>query len=300
MRRDPLVKPVAPFPIPASVTDVDFRAVPVGLDEFGDPYTLSVVGGHTSAAGASGAGKAGLEWNLLRGLAPAIAANWVRPVFIDPKGRELRQARSIVAPEDYVGANPEGVLALLVRLVDEMNAVNERDGADGERDFEPGPRRKLVLILIDELAPLLRYWSRSIRAKIEDALGLLLTQGRAAGFIVIGAVQEPTKDTFTCRDLFARRIALRLPTESHTDASLIEDAVEYGARCHEIPETEGVAEGVFYSLAAGSRTAVRARLGWVKNEHIAELVEFVETARAEAEKVVELDDWRHTTEEEAA
>jgi S-DNA-T family DNA segregation ATPase FtsK/SpoIIIE len=299
MRRDPLVKPVQPFPIPKSVKDIDFRAIPIGLNEYGVAYTLSVLGGHTAAAGATGAGKAGVIWNLLRGLGPAIAANWVRPVLIDPKGRELRQGKSLAADEDYVGADPDAVLALLVRLVAEMDAANERDGASGERDFEPGPGRQLVLILIDELAPLLRYWSRSIRTKIEDALGLLLTQGRAAGFIVVGAVQEPTKDTFTIRDLFQRRIALRLPTESHTEAALIEDAVEYGARCHEIDETKGVAEGVFYSLEAGARSTIRARLSWVQDQHITELVTFVDAHRDD-ENVIDLDSRRTRTDGKAA
>lgn len=296
MRRDPLLSVVPATPIPASLDAVDYRALPVGRDEYGEPYTMSVLGGHTSIAGATGAGKAGVGWNLLRALGPAIAAGLVRVVLVDPKGKELRQARPIAAPGDYVGAEPEAVLALLDRLVGEMNAANERDGANGERDFDVRPGRPLTLILVDELAPLLHYWPRSIRSKIEDALGLLLTQGRAAGFTVIGAIQEPTKDVFTIRDLFARRIAMRLPTESHTDAALVEDAVKYGAECHLIPVTEGVAEGVFFSLQAGARATLRARLGWVRNEHIKELVDYVMNAR----KVVDLDTRRAETVGQAA
>jgi S-DNA-T family DNA segregation ATPase FtsK/SpoIIIE len=281
MRRDPLLEPVEPTPIPDTVADIDWTAIPVGRTEMCDPYCVSVLGGHTSIAGSTGGGKAGLQWNLLRGLGPAIAEGLVRPVGFDPKAKELRQALSLFAKGDYA-VTAEETLALLERLCDELAEANERDGALGERDFMPRKGRPLTLILIDELAPLLKYWPRSIRGKIEDCLGLLLTQGRAAGFIVIGGIQEPTKDVFTIRDLFTRRISLRLPTESHTDAALIEDAVVYGAMCHQISED---VPGMLFSLENGARSTIRARLGWVQNDDIAELVAFVESRR----NVVQLD-----------
>ncbi len=275
MRHDPLRETVPATAIPAGLDAVDFRALPVGRNEYGDPYTVSVVGGTTCIAGSIGSGKAGLEWNLLLALAPAIAAGWVRVVFIDPKVKELRQGRALCADGDYACTEAE-VVALLDRLVKGMNAANERDGEAGERDFQPGPGRPLTLLFIDELAPLLRYWPRSVRAKIEDALGLLLTQGRAVGYGVVGAIQEPTKDTFTIRDLFTRRLALRLPTESHTEAALIEDAVKYGAECHRIEEAT---PGVFYALESGASSTMRARLGYVQDHHITELVAYVTSHR---------------------
>lgn len=285
MRHDPLLKVVPATAIPASVEAIDWHRVPVGLDEFGQPYTVSLLGGHTACAGSTGGGKAGLGWNVLRAVAPAIASGLVRPVGIDPKLKELSQARAIFAPSDYVGLGStdleQDTLALLQRLVAEMNEANDADAVQGERDFTPRKGRPLTLIVIDELAPLLKYWKRSVRDKIEDALGLLLTQGRAAGYIVIGAIQEPTKDVFQVRDLFTRRLALRLPTESHTEAALIEKAVEYGALCHEIPES---LPGVLFSLQDGARSTVRARLGYVTADDIAELVAYVE----DANKVVEL------------
>lgn len=285
MRRDPLLTVVPATPIPADIAAIDWRRVPVGIDEFGQPYTVSLLGGHTVVAGSTGGGKAGLEWNILRAVAPAIPAGLVRCVFIDPKLKELSQARSLCAPGDYVGLGTDDLqaatVALLERLVAEMNEANEADATGGERDFTPRKGRPLTLICIDELAPLLKYWARRTRDKIEDALGLLLTQGRAAGFIVVGAIQEPTKDVFQVRDLFTRRLALRLPTESHTEAALIEKAVDYGAACHEIPES---LPGVLYSLQDGARSTVRARLGYVRADDITELVAYVEAAT----KVVEL------------
>ncbi|MGW5266978.1 hypothetical protein ACWEQG_38895 [Microbispora sp. NPDC004025] len=292
MRRDPLLTVVPATPIPASVEAIDWHRVPVGIDEFGQPYTVSLLGGHTAIAGSTGGGKAGLGWNILRAVAPAIVAGLVRPVGIDPKLMELSQGRAIFAPGDYIGlgtAETENELAkatleFLQQLVEDMLAAKKAAAGAGLRDFRPTKDRPLTLIVIDELAPLLSIWPRSIRDKIEDALRLLLTQGRAVGFIVVGAIQEPTKDVFGLRDLFTRRLALRLPTESYTEAALVENAVDYGAACHQISETT---PGVLFSLQDGARSTVRARLGYVQADDIAELVTYVETAT----KVVDLDTW---------
>ncbi|MET8341017.1 hypothetical protein, partial [Streptosporangium canum] len=283
MRRDPLLTPVPATAIPASVEAIDWRRVPVGVDEFGQPYTISLLGGHTAIVGSTGGGKAGLEWNVLRAIGPAISAGLVRCVFIDPKRKELSQGRQLCAPGDYVGKGsadlPKDTLALLQRLVAEMEAVND---SETDRDYAVGPGRPLTLICIDELVPLLETWeTRGFRDKIEAALRMLLTQGRAAGFIIVAAIQEPTKDIFSIRDLFTRRLALRLPNPNFTDAALIDNAVDFGALCHEIPES---LPGVLYSLQDGARSTVRARLGFVQDHDIAELVESVENAR----KVVDL------------
>jgi S-DNA-T family DNA segregation ATPase FtsK/SpoIIIE len=51
---------------------------------------------------------------------------------------------------------------------------------------------------------------RDAKRRIAAALSLLLSQGRAVGVTVIGAVQDPRKEILTVRDLFPTRIALRL------------------------------------------------------------------------------------------
>ncbi|WP_204295273.1 hypothetical protein [Actinoplanes campanulatus] len=274
MRRDPLNEVVPATAIPAGVDQVDLRRIPIGIDEFGDPYTVSLLGGTLCAAGSIGAGKAGVEWNILRGIAPLTAAGLVRNVGIDPKLKELRQGRPLIFAEGDYATGPDDTVELLERLVADMKRDAASDG--DERDFEPRPGRPLTVIYIDEGAPLTRYWPRGIRSKIDDLLGLILTQGRAVGYTVVFLIQEPTKDTFTLRDLFTRRLAMRLPTESHTDAALIEDAVKYGATCHQISEST---PGVLFSLEDGARSVVRARLGYVRNEDIRELIDYIEQAQ---------------------
>lgn len=300
MRRDPFRhEKVAAAAMPRSTAEIDWTAVPIGLDEHLHPLTISMVGGHTAVAGASGAGKAGVEWNILRSLAPAIADGTVRPVFIDPKARELRRGLPLVNAGVYGTALPElttrgrrrgtdaddgpqptgdyavtewDTVCLLERIAAEVHEANMRGGESGERDFVPSKRTPLRPIFIDELAPLLAYWSRGGRDRIDDALGIILTQGRAAGYIVVGLIQEPTKDIFHIRDLFQRRIGLRLPTEDHTEAALTDHAVGRGAECHRIPES---LPGVCFSFHEKDSRAIRGRLGHVTDADIDELIEVV-------------------------
>jgi S-DNA-T family DNA segregation ATPase FtsK/SpoIIIE len=65
-------------------------------------------------------------------------------------------------------------------------------------------------VVVDELAALTAYCTdRDAKRRFEAALSLLLSQGRAVGFYVIAALQDPRKEVVAFRDLFTTRIALR-------------------------------------------------------------------------------------------
>jgi DNA segregation ATPase FtsK/SpoIIIE, S-DNA-T family len=81
--RDPLVESIAALPISETV---DLMAVPVGLQEDGEPWRLRVLGTHLLFAGVTEAGKSSVLWSLLRGLAPAIRDGRVVVWVLDPKG----------------------------------------------------------------------------------------------------------------------------------------------------------------------------------------------------------------------
>lgn len=302
MRRDPFRHvAVPPAPMPAETAVVDWRAIRIGVTEHLEPLTVSVVGGHTVIMGMTGAGKAGLEWNILRGLAPAIADGTCKPIFVDPKAMELRQGLDLIevgvygteAPETMREKGPEtsgdyavtawDTLRLFERIVAELEAANASAGEAGERDFVPSKRTPLRPIFIDELAPALAYWPRAIRDRLLSLMGIVLTQGRAAGYIMIACIQETTKDIFVQRDLYARRIGLRLPTEDHTDAALTDNAVDRGAECHRIPES---LPGVLFAFHESDSAAVRGRMAHVQDEHIGELVAFVQELRERNHNVV--------------
>ena len=79
------------------------------------------------------------------------------------------------------------------------------------RLHQPSTAEPLIVLVVDELAALTGWVTdRTAKKRIEAALGLLLSQGRAVGVVVVGAVQDPRKDVLPMRDLFPTRIALRL------------------------------------------------------------------------------------------
>ena len=92
------------------------------------------------------------------------------------------------------------------------------------------------------------------------------------GFTVRGYVQEPTKDTVPVRELFPRRICLRVAAKSHVGMVLGDQAYERGAWANRITDTEA---GVGYVFGEGIREPLRIRAGWVCDEAIKHLETFV-------------------------
>jgi S-DNA-T family DNA segregation ATPase FtsK/SpoIIIE len=131
----------------------------------------------------------------------------------------------------------------------------------------------LEVLEFDEIGALMRYiGDRKTREAMIDRVAVLNTQGRALGFTVRGYVQEPTKDTVPVRDLFPRRICLRVATKSHVGMVLGDHAYDRGAWANRIGESE---QGVAFLFGEGIREPLRVRAGWVPDETIKDLEAFV-------------------------
>jgi S-DNA-T family DNA segregation ATPase FtsK/SpoIIIE len=130
----------------------------------------------------------------------------------------------------------------------------------------------LELLEFDEIGALTKYTDRKTREAITERVALLTTQGRALGFTVRGYVQEPTKDTVPVRELFPRRICLRVAAKSHVAMVLGDQAYERGAWANRIGESEA---GVGYVFGEGVREPLRIRAGWVPDETVKALEAFV-------------------------
>ncbi len=125
------------------------------------------------------------------------------------------------------------------------------------------------MLLIDEIAALTGWITdRTMKKRIDSALSLLLTQGRAVGVVVIGAVQDPRKDVIPQRDLFTIRIGLRVNEADHVRLSLGSDAYNRGAACERIPDT---LQGVGYVAQDGIPDPARVRFAWHSDDTIAQL-----------------------------
>jgi S-DNA-T family DNA segregation ATPase FtsK/SpoIIIE len=271
--RDPLVQTVPALPVPENV---DLEAVPIGMQEDGEPWKVKVLGTHMLIAGMTGAGKGSVLWSLLRGLGPEIRDGRVAVWAIDPKGgMELGPGRALytrfaVPSLDDLDAPYEHIAVL---LEDAVKVMQQRAGGLADvliRQHVPTIAEPLILIVIDEIANLTAYLTdRKVKDRINRALGLLLTQGRANAVCVIGALQDPRREVLPLRSLFPTKVALRLDTPTEVDMVLGDSAREQGAYCDRIPAS---LPGVGYVRTDGVREPTRVRAGHVKDEDIAAMV----------------------------
>ena len=78
------------------------------------------------------------------------------------------------------------------------------------------------------------------------ALATLTTQGRAVGYSVVAALQDPRKDVLTIRNLFPDRIAMRLDEPEQVDMVLGDGARDRGAACELISPDPATGAGVAF------------------------------------------------------
>ena len=268
-RRDLLAAPV-PCPRLEEIDGaaVDLRRVWAGRTEYGQDWRLPLSGGHLLTAGASGAGKNSVMWCPLVSIAPAIRDGLVRVSGIDPKGMELAYRRGIF---HRYAVTPKDALAVLDDLVAAMDA-RKQTFAGRVRTVPLSTEHPLELLEFDEIGALTKYTDRKTREQITERVALLTTQGRALGFTVRGYVQEPTKDTVPVRELFPRRVCLRVTAKSHVGMVLGDQAYERGAWANRITEAEA---GVGYVWGEGLREPLRVRAGWVPDATVKALEAFV-------------------------
>jgi S-DNA-T family DNA segregation ATPase FtsK/SpoIIIE len=271
-RRNLLADPVACHDFTAGTAgrSVDLRRVWAGRTEYGQDWYLPLAGpaSHTLTAGGTGAGKNSVTWCPLVSIAPAIRDGIVRVSGVDPKGMELAYGRRIFHRYAVTGTD---TLQVLDDLIETMHA-RKAEFAGHVRTVPISVEHPLELLEFDEIGALTRYTDRRTREAITERIALLTTQGRALGFTVRGYVQEPTKDTVPVRDLFPRRICLRVSAKSHVGMVLGDQAYERGAWANRITEAEA---GTGYVFGEGIREPLRIRAGWVPDEAIKHLEAFV-------------------------
>ncbi|MFE0027690.1 FtsK/SpoIIIE domain-containing protein [Amycolatopsis sp. NPDC059021] len=274
MRRDLLASPVSCPALPDLVavdgTGVDLRHVFAGRTEYGQDWAVPLMGpgAHLLVAGATGAGKNSVMWCPLVASASVIRAGVIRVSGIDPKGMELSYGRGIFARYAVTGAE---ALALLDELLEELER-RKAEFAGRVREVPISTEWPLELLEFDEIGALTKYTDRKTREQIVEKVAILNTQGRALGFTVRGYVQEPTKDTVPVRELFPRRVCLRVTSKTHVGMVLGDNAYERGAWANRIPES---AAGTGYVWGEGVREPLRIRAGWVPDETVKALEHYV-------------------------
>ena len=265
VRRDALALIVSALPVP------DLKALPVGRREDGLPWLVKLHGTHVLVAGATGAGKASLLWGLIRAMFPLMQAGLVRVLAADPKLMELAFGRVIFDLYGSYAADPHAIAAMLDQAVADMQARAARF-AGVQRDHTPTAEDPFTVVLVDEVAFLTAYQpDRRLKDRIMAALATLTTQGRAVGYCVVAALQDPRKDVLTIRNLFPDRIAMRLDEPEQVDMVLGDGTRDRGAACELISPDPSTGAGVAFVRLEADPDPVRVPAGWVSDADIRDL-----------------------------
>jgi DNA segregation ATPase FtsK/SpoIIIE, S-DNA-T family len=245
----------------------DLRALPIGAREDGTAMTAKAIETHILTAGVTGAGKGSVLWSLIRAVAPLVRDGFVQLWPCDPKGgMELSAGEPLFHRFAY--DSPEAMVDLLEEAV---AAMKDRAGRlrGKVRAHTPTVDEPLIVVVLDELAALTAYVTdRDIKRRIDSALSLLLSQGRAVGVVVWAALQDPRKDVVKQRDLFPVRIALRLIEREASDMVLGPGARDRGAECDRIDPS---LPGVGFMWCDGEAEPTRFRAAYVTDDDIVDM-----------------------------
>ena len=144
--------------------------------------------------------------------------------------------------------------------------------AGRQRDHTPTREHPFTVVLVDEVAFLTAYQpDKRLRTRIMAALATLTTQGRAVGYCVVAALQDPRKDVLTIRNLFPDRIAMRLDEPEQVDMVLGDGARDRGAACELISTDPATGAGVAFIRVEADPDPVRVRAGWVTDADIRDM-----------------------------
>ena len=199
---------------------------------------------------------------------PAMLAGLAVVHACDPKLMELAFGRPLFERHGTYAADPADIADLLEADVADMQNRAARF-AGRQRDHTPTTEFPFVVVLVDEVAFLTAYQAdRKLRERILAALATLTTQGRAVGYCVVAALQDPRKEVLNIRNLFPDKIALRLDEPTQADLVLGDGAHDRGALCEEISADPATGAGVGYVRLETSPDPVRVRAGFVTDTDI--------------------------------
>ena len=126
-----------------------------------------------------------------------------------------------------------------------------------------------MVIVVDEVAFLTAYQAdKKLKERTLAALATLTTQGRAVGYCVVAALQDPRKEVLNIRSLFPDKIALRLDEPAQADLVLGDGAHDRGAVCEDISADPATGAGVGYVRLETNPDPVRVRAAFVTDADI--------------------------------
>jgi FtsK/SpoIIIE family len=282
IRRDPLSggKPL-PWPWLDKVMTSLWDPIPVGVGEDGDGVEVSMSERNMVVGGEPGGGKS-VALSML--VAAAALDRYAQLTLFDGKLVELSMWRGCA--DSFVGPDLEKALEVLKELRSDMEERYRYLMDSGRRKItrEDGDRFPLHLVAIDELASFTLGVGddKKLCAEFSNLLRDLVSRGRAAGIIVVGATQKPASDVVptALRDLFGFRWALRSSTPQASDTILGSGWATQGFTASSIDAKD---RGVGFLLSEGGMP-VRLKAYYLSDEDLKILVKRAEQLRGVGEE----------------
>ncbi|MFF2635237.1 FtsK/SpoIIIE domain-containing protein [Microbacterium sp. NPDC057961] len=252
------------------------RPLTIGVRADGTPFRLAVAEKQTLLVGQSGSGKGSVIASILAGLGPGIRDGIVTVDAIDLKGGV--EAGSYVKLVRTSAWDYESARQLLLDLVQELDDRLTTMRMGGYRKIEPSVATPLRLLIIDEAAHLIyQAPDAKTRAEVDLLLKRILSTGRAAGYVVIAALQDPRKEALASRDLYTQTLALKFRTRDDAVLALGQSAYDAGARCELIPSAT---PGTGFAVDGETGDIVQFRAFWVSDGDLREMARiYAPTAR---------------------
>jgi hypothetical protein len=263
---DALARPI-PLPPILRLADIDLQNVPLGVYEHGQPMTVPVLtkDGTTNylCVGASGAGKSGPQWGLLRQLGPLIHAGMVKPYLVDAKAQEFLRCGDLA--QGRVATSAEDIAELILQAMAAVDAQADRLARAGHTKMTPeiiSPEFPLIVLILDEILSLTSkgFFASDVYHQVMSAIARMLSIGRSVGAFVLANSQDPRVQTLPFRCLFRNTLALRLNSDGDVTTVFDSGARNQGAMCDKIPESQ---PGTGYLATDGRSGYVRLRLAFV-------------------------------------
>ena len=272
IRRDPLSALAPVWPHAGAERLSLWEPIPVGIDEDGQPVTLTLPERNVLLGGEPGAGKSAALALLV---ATAALDPTVRLHLLDGKLVEL--AGWAGCADSTAGVDVEDANLLLGRLRADMDNRYLALLANRARKVTPDSGLPLHLVVIDELAYYLLNGERKERALFAELMRDLVARGRAAGIIVIAATQKPQHDVIptALRDLFGFRWALRCSTPQASDTVL---GAGWASQGHTASDIDSAHRGVGLLLHEGSQP-IRLRSHYLDDQMLTSIAARAETLR---------------------
>lgn len=272
IRRDPLAAPAPVWPHVGAGRLSLWEPIPIGVDEDGQPVTLTLPERNVLLGGEPGAGKSA-ALSLL--VSTAALDPTVRLHLLDGKLVEL--AGWAGCADSTAGVEVGDATLLLQRLRAEMDQRYLTLLANRSRKVTRESGLPLHLVVVDELAYYLLNGDRKDRTLFAELMRDLVARGRAAGIIVVAATQKPQHDVIptALRDLFGFRWALRCSTPQASDTVL---GAGWASQGHTASDIDATHRGVGLLLHEGEEP-VRLRSHYLDDGSLALLAARAEELR---------------------